>query len=157
MLSKDRLKEIKLFKGLSDDEIEKVAAVLDESLYKKGATIWEEGAPEQGLQIIDYGKVRITRKTSEGHRQVLAVLKENNFFGEMSLLDGRSHSAEAEALEDTKVFILQRSKIEELLKENPPTAYNILRVLAIEICELLRQMNAKFMDMVNYVWEARDV
>ena len=157
MLSKDRLKEMTLFKGLSDDEIEKVAAVLDESLYKKGAAIWEEGAPEQGLQIIDHGKVRISRKTSESHMQVLAVLKENNFFGELSLLDGRSHSAYAEALEDTKVYILHRSNMEKLLKESPTTAYNIMRVLAIEICVLLRQMNAKFMDMVNYVWEARDV
>jgi CRP-like cAMP-binding protein len=153
MLSKDRLKEIKLFKELSDEEIGKVTSVLEEAIYKKGDCVWQEGAPEQGLQIIDYGKVRITRKTREGHRQVLAVLKENNFFGELSLLDGRSHSASAEAMEDTKVFILHRSKMEKLLQESPPTAYNILRVMTIEICELLRQMNEKFMDMVNYVWE----
>jgi CRP-like cAMP-binding protein len=157
MLSKDRLKEITLFKELSEEEIEKVLTALEDAFYKKGSTIWEEGAPEQGLQIIDHGKVRISRKTSEGHRQVLAVLKENNFFGELSLLDGRSHSAYAEALEDTKVYILHRNNMEKLLQESPTTAYNIMRVLAIEICELLRQMNAKFMDMVNYVWEARDV
>jgi hypothetical protein len=46
--------------------------------------------------------------------------------------------------------------MEKLLQESPRTAYNIMRVLAIEICELVRQMNAKFMDMVNYVWESRD-
>lgn len=156
MLSKDRLKEMTLFKKLTEDEIDKVSSVLEEAIYKKGSIIWEEGSPEQGLQIIDYGKVRISRKTSEGHRQVLAVLKANGFFGEMSLLDGRSHSASVEALEDTKVLILHRTKMENLLKESPPTAYNILRVMTIEICELLRQMNAKFMDMVNYVWESRD-
>ncbi len=156
MLSKDRLKEMTLFKELSDDEIEKVASILDEAIYKKGSNVWEEGSGEQCLQIIDYGKIRISRNTNEGHRQVLAVLKANNFFGELSLLDGRPHSAAAEALEETKVFILQRSKMEALLKESPLTAYNILRVMTIEICELLRQMNAKFMDMVNYVWESRD-
>lgn len=157
MLSKDRLKEMTLFKGLSADEIDKVAPVLEEAFYKKGDIIWEEGAPEQGLQIIDHGKVRITRKTSEGHRQVLSVLKQNGFFGELSILDGRSHSASVEALEDTKVYILHRSNLEKLLAESPTTAYNIMRILAIEICELVRQMNAKFMDMVNYVWEAKDI
>lgn len=156
MLSKDRLKETTLFKELSDEEIDKVSTVLEEAFYKKGSTIWEEGAPEQGLQIIDHGKVQISRKTSEGHRQVLAILKDNNFFGELSLLDGRSHSASAEALEDTKVYLLNKSNMEKLLQESPLTAYNIMRVLAIEICVLLRQMNAKFMDMVNYVWESRD-
>ncbi len=153
MLNKDRLKEMNIFKDLSAEEIDSVASVLEEAFYKKGDKIWEEGAPEQGLQIIDYGKVRITRKTREGHRQVLSVLNENRFFGELSLLDGRSHSASAEALADTKVYILHRGKMQTLLKENPQTAYNILRELTIEMSEILRQMNAKFMDMVNYVWE----
>lgn len=153
MLSKERLKEMSLFKDISDEEIELVASVLEEGFYKKGSKIWEENAPAQGLHVIDHGKVRISRKTREGHRQVLAVLKANTFFGELSLLDGRTHSASAEAIEDTKVYVLQRENMEKLLKQSPQTAYNILRELAIEICELLRQMNAKFMDMVNYVWE----
>ena len=142
-----------LFKDLSDEEIELVGSVLKEEFYKKGAVIWEENAPAQGLHVIDHGKVRITRRTRDGHRQVLAVLKQNGFFGELSLLDSRTHSASAEAVEDTKVYVLHREKMEKLLKESPQTAYNILRELAIEISELLRQMNAKFMDMVNYVWE----
>ena len=153
MLNKDRLKEINLFKDLSAEEIDSVASVLEDAFYKKGAVIWEEGSAEQGLQIIDHGKVRITRTTREGHRQVLSVLKDNKFFGELSLLDGRSHSASAEAVEDTKLYILHRSQMEKLLQESPQTAYKIMREMTIEICEILRQMNMKFMDMVNYVRE----
>ncbi|MDH4029043.1 MAG: cyclic nucleotide-binding domain-containing protein [Nitrospirota bacterium] len=150
---KERLKEISLFRELSNDEINVVASVLKEEFYKKGSVIWEEDTPEQGLHIIDYGKVRVCRKTREGQKQVLAILKANNFYGELSILDGRSHSASVEALEDTKVFILHKSSMDRLLQENPQTAFNVLRLMTIEICELLRQMNAKFMDMVNYVWE----
>lgn len=153
MLSKDRLKEITLFRELSDKEIGVIAAVLEEAFYKKGSTIWEEDASEQGLHIIDQGKVRVCRKTREGHKQVLALLKENRFYGELSVLDGRVHSATVEAVEDTKVFILRKDSMDKLLEEHPVTAFKILRVMTIEICELLRQMNAKFMDMVNYVWE----
>ena len=153
MLSKERLKEITLFRELSEDDIEVIARVLEEAFYHKGTVIWKEGTPEQGLHIIDYGKVRICRNTREGHKQVLAVVKENNFYGELSILDGRAHSASVEALEDTKVYILYKSTLDKLLEENPKIAFNILRVMTIEICELLREMNAKFMDMVNYVWE----
>lgn len=153
MLSKERLKGITLFKALSDEELDIVSSFLEEEFYKKGSHIWEENAPAQGLHVIDSGKVKISRMTREGHRQVLAVLKQNQFFGELSLLDGRTHSASAEAVEDTKVFILHGDKMEELLRKNPQTAYNIMRALGVQICELLRQMNAKFMDMVNYVWE----
>lgn len=153
MLSKDRLKEITLFRELSDEDIEIVASVLEEAFYKKGSVIWEEDTPEQGLHIIEHGKVRVCRKTREGHRQVLAVLKDNNFYGELSILDGRMHSASVEALEDTKSLVLHKSSMDKLLKENPQIAFNIVRVMTIEVCELLRVMNAKFMDMVNYVWE----
>ena len=153
MLSKDRLKEVTLFRDLSDEDIEVVASVLEEAFYKKGAVVWEEDTPEQGLHIVEHGKVRVCRKTREGHRQVLAVLKEKNFYGELSILDGRAHSASVEAVEDTKVLVLRKSSMDKLLKDNPHIAFNIVRVRTIEVCELLRIMNAKFMDMVNYVWE----
>ncbi|GAB4545578.1 MAG: hypothetical protein Fur0020_14580 [Thermodesulfovibrionia bacterium] len=153
MVSTRRLKEITLFKGLSQEELERLSNMLSEAFYKKGEVIWEEGSPEQGLHIIDYGKVRVVRRTKEGDRQILAVLKDNNFYGELSLLDGRSHSASVEALEDTKVFVLQRADMERLLQESPQTAYRIVREMTISICEILRDMNDKFMRLVNYVWE----
>ena len=153
MLSKDRLREITLFRDLSDEDIEVVASVLEEAFYKKGSVVWEEGTAEQGLHIVEHGKVRICRNTREGHKQVLAVLKDNNFYGELSILDGRMHSASVEAVDDTKVLILHKSSMDKLLKDNPQIAFNIVRVMTIEVCELLRVMNAKFMDMVNYTWE----
>ncbi|GBE04255.1 MAG TPA: cyclic nucleotide-binding domain-containing protein [Nitrospirae bacterium] len=153
MLSKDRLREITLFRDLSDEDIEVVASVLEEAFHKKDSVIWEEGTAEQGLHIVEHGKVRICRNTREGHKQVLAVLKANNFFGELSILDGRMHSASAEAVDDTKVLILHKSSMDKLLQDNPQIAFNIVRVMTIEVCELLRVMNAKFMDMVNYTWE----
>jgi CRP/FNR family transcriptional regulator len=152
MVSRTRLKEIILFKDFTEDEIDMIASMLSEEFYKKGDVIWEEGSPEQGLYIIDYGKVRVTRGTDEGHRQVLSVLKKNNFFGELSLLDGRSHSASVEAVEDTKVLVLRRADMEKILEESPRTAYKIVCEMTIDICEILRQMNDKFMKMVNYVW-----
>lgn len=153
MVSTRRLKEISLFKGLSQEELERLSNMLSEEFYRKGDVIWEEGSPEQGLHIIDYGKVRVSRRTKEGDRQILAVLKDNNFYGELSLLDGRSHSASVEALEDTKVLVLQRADMDRLLKESPQTAYKIVREMTIAICEILRDMNDKFMRLVNYVWE----
>lgn len=153
MVSRQRLKEIALFKRFTEEEINMIAPMLSEEFYKKGKVIWEEGSHEQGLHIIDYGKVRVTKRTKEETKQILSVLKENNFYGELSLLDGRSHSAAIEALEDTKVLVLQRKDMEKLLDEKPVTAYKIVREMTIAINEILREMNDKFMKLVNYVWE----
>ena len=153
MISTKRLKEIVLFKEFSDEELNKLSTILKETFYPKGTLIWEEGSTEQGLQIIDSGKVKVTRMTQEGNRQVLAVLKANKFFGELSILDGRAHSASMEALEDTKVFVLEKSEMDRLLAETPLTAFKIVSEMTIAISEILRDMNNKFIKMVDYIWE----
>jgi CRP/FNR family transcriptional regulator len=153
MISTRRLKEISLFRDFSQEELERISNMLSEEFYQKGSVIWEEGSPEQGLHIIDYGKVRVVKRTKEDTKQILAVLKINSFYGELSLLDGRSHSASVEALEDTKVMVFLRNDMEKLLRENPQIAYKIVREMTIDICEILREMNDKFMKLVNYVWE----
>jgi CRP/FNR family transcriptional regulator len=153
MISTRRLKEISLFRDFSQEELERISNMLSEEFYQKGSVIWEEGSPEQGLHIIDYGKGRVVKRTKEDTKQILAVLKINSFYGELSLLDGRSHSASVEALEDTKVMVFLRNDMEKLLRENPQIAYKIVREMTIDICEILREMNDKFMKLVNYVWE----
>ena len=148
----DELKKVSLFKDLSDEELKKVAKIVKQQTFRKGAVIWKEGATEQGLHIIMTGKVRITRMTKEGDKQVLAVLNKNNFIGELSLLDGRSHSASAEALRKSEVLIIKKADMDRFLEKNPKIAYKIVRDIAIEISHILRNMNDKFIKMVDYLW-----
>jgi len=148
-----RLKKISLFKDLTNDELKKVKSIIKEATFKKGDMIWKEGTPEQGLHIIDSGKVRVTRLTKEGGKQVLAVLKKDSFCGELSLLDGRAHSASVEALQKTNVLIIRKADMDRFLDKNPKTAYKIVRSLSIEISHILRSMNDKFINMVDFLWD----
>ena len=152
MINVESLKQICLFKGLSDEDLKKVASALKEKFYPKGTIIWEEDSVEQGLQIIERGKVRVTKRTKESKRQMLAMLREGKFFGELSLLDGRNHSAELEAVDDTKVLVISRADMARFLEEDPQIAYTIVREIAIDISKILREMNERFMGMVNYIW-----
>lgn len=153
MVSTRRLREMPFFKDFSQEELVHISTLMKEVFFAKGAVVWEEGSPGQGLHIIDFGKVRVTKRTKENAKQTFAVLKQNNFFGELSLLDGRSHSATVEAAEDTKVLVLQRTDMEKLLEESPRTAYKIVREMTIAICEILRDMNNKYMNLADYIWE----
>lgn len=152
MVTKERLKKFTLFKDFSDSELKKISAIIKETSYPKGAVVYEEGSPGQGLHIIDKGRVRVTRKTKEGGKQVLTVMRANSFFGELSILDGRSHSASIETLEKTKVLIIKKEDMDKFLKQNPLIAYKMLRDITIAICEILRSMNDKFINMVDYLW-----
>lgn len=152
MVTKERLKKFTLFKDFSDSELKKISAIIKETSYPKGAVVYEEGSPGQGLHIIDKGRVRVTRKTKEGGKQVLTVMKANSFFGELSILDGRSHSASIETLEKTNLLVIKKEDMDKFLKQNPLIAYKMLRDITIAICEILRSMNDKFINMVDYLW-----
>lgn len=148
-----RLKKISLFKDLTNDELKKVSKLIKEKTFGKGEVILEEGSPQQGLHIIVTGKVGISRKTMDGNKQVLAVLKKNGFLGELSCLDGRSHSATAEALMKTHLLIIRKADMDRLFNKNPRAAYKIVRNIAIEISHIVRNMNDKFINMVDFLWE----
>ncbi len=98
------------------------------------------------------GKVKISRRTKEGDKQVLSVLNKNSFIGELSLLDGRNHSASAEALKKSEILIIKKADMDKFLEKNPKIAYKIIRDLAIEISQIVRSMNDKFIKMVDYLW-----
>ena len=152
MVTKERLKKFTLFKDFSDAELKKISAIIKETSYPKGAVVYEEGSPGQGLHIIDKGKVRVTRKTKEGGKQILTVLGSNSFFGELSILDGRAHSATIETLEKTKLLVIKKEEMDKFLKQNPLIAYKMVCDITIAICEMLRNMNDKFINMVEYLW-----
>jgi CRP/FNR family transcriptional regulator len=152
MVTKERLKKFTLFKDFSDSELKKISAIIKETSYPKGAVVYEEGSPGQGLHIIDKGRVRVTRKTKEGVKQVLHVMRPNSFFGELSFLDGRAHSASIETLEKTNVLVIKKEDMDKFLKQNPLIAYKMVRDITIAICEILRSMNDKFIIMVDYLW-----
>ena len=60
--------------------------------------------------------MKVTRLGKSGREVILALLNEGDFFGEMSLIDGDSRSANVIALENTKVFTLNRLDFLNVIK-----------------------------------------
>jgi CRP-like cAMP-binding protein len=147
------LKEIRLFKGLSDNELRLLGKIAERRDYQPGETIFSEGARGNKLYIIEKGKVRVTQKAESGETQPLAILSDGDFFGEISFLDAQPHSATVTAMRETSLCSISRKDFDELAKDNPQGGYIILHRISEEVCRLLRQMDEKFIDMVKFVWE----
>ncbi|HDZ58835.1 MAG TPA: Crp/Fnr family transcriptional regulator, partial [Ignavibacteriales bacterium] len=56
-------------------------------------------------------------------------LNPSDFFGEMALLDGMTRSANVIALEDSKLFIIQRNDFLNLLEQHPEVSITLLQEL----------------------------
>lgn len=80
--------------------------------------------------IIAGGSIKITRVSEDGREVILAMLGEGEFFGEMSLLDGETRSANAIAIEESKVLILKRHDFLLFLERFPKIAISLLTEMA---------------------------
>ena len=132
-MSHQLLKSLPLFSELGDDELVEIWKLVQIRSYKKSNIILFEEDPGDSLFIIKEGKVKITRLSEEGREVILSILGEGEFFGEMSILDGESRSANVIALADSEVFVLKREEFINILTSNPQIAITLLEELAARI------------------------
>jgi CRP/FNR family cyclic AMP-dependent transcriptional regulator len=87
--------------------------------------------------VIEEGRVKIAKSSTEGKEVILAVLGQGDFFGELALLDGGERSADAIVVEDATVFLLGRAEFRHYLETRPRVALEMMSVLS----RRLRQTN----------------
>ena len=104
--------------------------------FKKDKIIFRQGSNSNCAFIIGSGSVEIVKDTEEGEK-VIGILKENEIFGEMGLIDGQPRSASARALEDSVMYIITRDNFDILVQKNPKALLPILKVLTSRLRETL--------------------
>lgn len=113
------LKYVPLFSELDDSLLSKIEEIGKIRDFKKDITIIDQSNTGTGLYIITKGKVKVTENDTQGGEIILEMLGEQDYFGEMSLIDNKNPSANVVAMEDTKVFFIGREEFKNLLKDNP--------------------------------------
>jgi len=124
------MKKVPLFGKMKDEE---VAQVVDQCVRRecaKDQVILVEEETGQTLFIILKGTVKISRTSDEGKEVILTILKAGDFFGELSLLDGKGRSATVISMEDSELLTLRRSEFLLLIERFPLISIELLKVLA---------------------------
>jgi CRP/FNR family cyclic AMP-dependent transcriptional regulator len=124
------LKTIPLFSELSDQELREIQRVAVRQTFKKDNMILIEEEVGSTMFIILDGRVKISRLSDEGREVILSILSEGDFFGEMSILDGQTRSANVVTLSDSEILIIRREDFLQMLHDYPQIAINLLKELA---------------------------
>lgn len=120
------LKELPVFKSLSDNHLSRIAKDFSIFQVKKGETVFYQSDSSTDLYIVLDGAVRASLLNQEGQELVLATFDEGDFFGEMSLLDGKPRSATMIAVEDSALGMLKRERFLSAVKNDPMIAIDLL-------------------------------
>ncbi len=136
------LQSVPLFFDLSEKQLGYIAKQMVQKTYSSGEYFFLEDSEGEQCFFVIHGSVKVTRLSKDGREVILAILNEGEFFGEMSLLDGDSRSANVIALEDTKVFTLNRKDFLNVIKEYPAIAIELIKILGHRLRKSDRQITS---------------
>ena len=134
----------RLFGELDPAALASLAERAVERSYKKGQLLVYQGDSGDSVFVIVEGLVKVMVTSEEGEEMVLVTLRPNDTFGELSLVDGGPRSASAEAIEPTRVLIITRPILLELLGQHPSLTDTLLR----ELGSLARRLTEQAADLV---------
>jgi CRP-like cAMP-binding protein len=125
-------KKIPLFEGFSAKGLKKFLSTFKYIHHKKDDIIFKEFAKEDSFYIIASGEVSIEKKSNGKRFKKLAILKENDFFGEMAVIEQQPRFAQARALKETELFELDRNSLMGFIKVCPEDgSYLLIEIVRI--------------------------
>lgn len=140
------MKNCPVFQDLTFLEWRRLEMVAHERTFKPNEIIFEQGDEGLGLYIIIEGKVQLAFE-DHGVLREIDQLSPGDTFGEMTLIDGRDRLAQAVALEETKLLVLFRPDVLNLIRTAPRVAAKVYSRLAELAATRLRSTLEQFKKM----------
>jgi CRP-like cAMP-binding protein len=130
----DRLREIPLFSGFSDDALARVAELVAEIEAPAGTVLALADDPGTGMFVIEEGQVVV-----DGHGGFHKELGPGEFFGELTLLVPEAHRvARVRAATDVRCVAIRRDDFSALLESEPALALAMLPTLARRLVDVMQ-------------------
>ncbi len=134
-VKRDALLGSALFAAMRAEELDEILNFASERRFRRGQTIFQRGDNGSSLMAVLRGRVRISSVSADGKELTLNVISPGEIFGEIALLDGQPRSADATAIEETTLLVVERRHFLPFLRRNEDL---YLRLLAV-LCSRLRR------------------
>src|SRR5258708_205083 len=139
-----KLRAHALFGELGSEVIERLAACANIKKVSGGTTIFLKDDPGTGLFALSEGVVKISVPSKDGREAVLNLVYAGEIFGEIALLDGRTRTADATAMTDCELIVVDRRDFTALVRDDPKIALAMVGLL----CARLRWASQQFEEVV---------
>jgi CRP/FNR family transcriptional regulator, cyclic AMP receptor protein len=133
-----------LFGKLPRASIERLASYATKIKIPRGTTIFTKGDAGTDLVAVLSGTVKISAPAADGREVVFNQIREGEIFGEIALLDGQPRTADAVAISDCELMVIERRQFIAFLGEQPEFAFKLIEVL----CARLRRTSEQVEDLM---------
>jgi phosphoserine phosphatase RsbU/P len=131
------LKQNKLLKGMTNDQLSQVEDLVSKQTYPAGAVIVRQSETPDSVFLLAEGRVEVRRRLPGSEENGIAELEAGDFFGEMAVIIGAAvHSASVIAVTPVTTLSLTTAGFTRLLSDFPETTRNILSNIILQLQDL---------------------
>jgi CRP/FNR family cyclic AMP-dependent transcriptional regulator len=137
------LRDHPFFRQLPPAVLERLGSYMKRRSLPRGATIFAKGDPGVGLMGVLKGAVKISVPSTDGRDIVVNIIHAGEIFGEIALLDGHPRTADASAMTDCELMVIERRDFLPFLRSQPDLTMQIIEIL----CTRLRRTTEQVQDV----------
>ena len=134
------LAKISLFRRVSPEDRERIAAVSFERSYERGDGIFAEGDPSDFFYVVVAGRIKVYKHAPNGNDIILEIFGPGGPLGAVAAYESRPYPASAAALEPSSCLLIPRQAFFTLLEQHPLLVRGLLGSLSLRLVELTTRL-----------------
>jgi len=136
------LKNVPLFRELTDAELDRIAAGTAQVRAPTGTILFRRGEACVGFHVVVYGQVKLAFGAADGSEKVVEILGPGQSFGEAVMFLDKPYVVFAETLADSLLLQIGKAGVFAELERNPRFARKMLAGLAQRLHRLMHDLEA---------------
>ena len=129
-------KKVPIFKNMEEGHLENILDKVCQKKYLKGEVLFSEGDNANTLYFISSGKIKLYKHTKDGKEQILHILTEGDFFGELDLLRNSEYGFSSKVIEEANICTFLKGEMKDIMIKNPQIGINMLENVGSRLAQL---------------------
>lgn len=138
-----------MFSALGAGQLAAVEAAMRARFYRAGQLIFAQGDEGNEVFLVTRGRVRLSIDSADGRSLAFAHASAGEIFGEIATLDGGARTADAVALSDVEVMVLQRAALLALVRTTPDFAEATIALLCRKLRDTSEQVEQVVLNQIE--------
>jgi CRP/FNR family cyclic AMP-dependent transcriptional regulator len=136
------LRNVFLFTGLSDEQLDKIAKIAVLRQEPRNKTIVFVGEEADTFFVIVSGSVKVLSRDADGREVIFSVLEAGESFGEMGLIDDLPRSADVVTNDSCDLLMIRKADFNQTLAANKDICWNVMKSLVLRLRDANRKIES---------------
>ncbi len=136
----ESLKKMALFSSMTTEELQGLRQKIIIKKFKKNEKILHAENTSDFMYMILEGEAKVVQMTERGKEILISMHQTGDFFGELSIIDGKTVPADVFATKNSITAIISKRDFFSILASQPKVLDNLLRILCSRLRESLKKI-----------------